>query len=178
MLKKEERIKVSENFYLDEFICKEIYMQIVYPKTQEILRTIKEKGIDSLYLIIRNGEKLKRLIKIAQFCRSRYNVSATINNWATGGERNNSGWRDQNSTVGAKLSAHKNCEAIDIVFQNLDEKDVFVDVTTNKSTFFNIGVREIEQGTYNEDTGEGWTHLSIRGFSATIVIVPFWKKKK
>ena len=177
MLKKEERIQVSKNFYLDEFICRELYIQLVYPKTNEFLSVIKEKGINSLFLLLRNGEKLRKLIDIAQFCRDRYNVSATINNWAIGGDRNNSGWRDPNSKVGAKLSAHKNCEAIDIVFANLDEKDVYVDVITNKNVFFKIGVREIEDGTYDNATGEGWTHLSIRGFHTTINIIPFWKKK-
>lgn len=177
MLKAEERINVSKNFYLDEFISKELYMQLVYPKTNEILLLIKEKGVNSLYLLLRNGEKLRKLINIAQFCRDRYAVSATINNWATGGERNDSGWRHPDSKVGAKLSAHKNCEAIDIVFTNLDEKEVFYDVTTNKSTFFKVGVREIEQGTYDEKTGEGWTHLSIRGYNTTVTIIPFWKKK-
>lgn len=177
ILKKEERIKVSKNFYLDEFINPVDYKNIIgdnYKDFQLLINTDIEKFFAHFFL----GKKLKVLINIAQFIRDRYNKPCTINNWGTGGSRIDSGYRNKLSTIGAPLSAHKTMNGIDIVIDGIHENDVYADVQTNQKSYMRVGVTEIEQGTWNKD-GEGWTHLGTRVTGLDYIkVIPFWNKSK
>ena len=92
------RIKVSDNFYLDEFVNPTTYNKFGY-KSQRYIRP--------------------ELIKIAQCLRSFTGLPCTINNWASGGAYKESGLRDFHTTTGASYSAHKFGAAIDIKIGDL-----------------------------------------------------------
>jgi hypothetical protein len=86
------RIRVSDSFFLDEFIHPSIY---------------RERGSRSISLIDH------RVILAAQFIREKTGRPIVINNWAVGGKYQDSGLRTFDSTVGAKWSQHKYGRAID-----------------------------------------------------------------
>ena len=91
-----DRIKLSDNFYLDEYIPKELYSQYLY--SPHILRCMLDA----------------RLIKADQKLRE-YFGSVIINNWWHGGERNWSGLRTWNSPYYSPTSQHSFGRASDIV---------------------------------------------------------------
>lgn len=126
-----ERIPVSKNFYLDEYIPKETYLQA---ETKEELINL----IDP------------RLFESDQMLRDVFG-SATINNWWVGGNRNYSGWRPVNCKIGAKGSDHKFGKASDKVFKNFSAKDVRVYIRKN---FKKLGITKIEDDIT-------WVHTSV-----------------
>lgn len=111
------RIKVSKNFYADEFLHPE------------------ETDINKIDL---------RLIDVAQWLRDTLAKSITINNYATGGQYKESGLRSQTTTTGAKKSAHKEGKAIDIKVSGMTAKDVYEFCLRNSDTLYEMGIREIE----------------------------------
>ena len=174
----EKRIRVSKNFFLDEFLSPKIY-ESLFLKKEDYWKSELEKSRDGFFTKFANGDKLKKLIDIAQFVRDRYGKPVTINNWGNGGDRTNSGVRDADSSVGAPKSAHKEWKGIDLIVEGITEQKIYMDVLSNQNDFLNIGVTEIEKDTWNEKTGEGWTHLSTRITGLNYIkIIPFWKKKK
>lgn len=176
MLKK--RIKVSKNFFLDEFLSPKIYEKLFLGK-EDYWQSVVDKNNGTFYKLFFNGIRLEKLVKIAQFLRDRYGKSVTINNWGSGGDRVNSGVRDKDSTEGAPLSAHKDWYAIDAVVSGVDEKDIHKDVINNQKEWMEIGVTEIEEGTWDESTGEGWSHLSTRPTGLNYIKrIGFWKKEQ
>lgn len=110
------RVKVSKNFFEDEF---------VYP------------GGDF-------AKVDPKLVTIAQWLRDQLGKSITINNYATGGQYKESGLRDVNTTTGAKRSAHKEGKAIDIKVSGMSAKDVYEFCLKNSDKLYELGVREIE----------------------------------
>jgi hypothetical protein len=109
-----QRIKISSNFNLDEFIPKEFYIS------------------------------LERLVNIAQFIREKTGESVTINNWYNGGTLNNRGFRMPNSTVGAPASQHKIMNAIDINIGRWTAAQMLQFIKNNSKELYNLGVRRIE----------------------------------
>lgn len=170
-----ERIQVSKNFFLDEFLPPQLYHNIVGDKTKAFVKLLAEDE-RKFYKLIPNEAKLRKLINIAQYVRDRYNKAIFINTWGIGGNRINSGFREKDSEVGAANSAHKSMEAIDFVSPSLKEGAIFYDIIKNQEEFYNVGITEIEEGTFNKATLEGWIHLSIRKTKAkSLTILPYYK---
>jgi len=177
MLQENERIKVSKNFYLDEFINPIDYHNFIRDRF-DYWSNLAKYEIKRFFKEFIHGDNLGKLVAIAQYTRDKYGKSVTINNWATDGPRKESGLRSKYTGTGAPLSAHKDMEAIDMIVSGIAEKDIFKDVISNPNEWYYLGVREIESGTWDQDNGEGWTHLSIRETNmVTIKIIPFYKKK-
>lgn len=173
----QKRIKVSANFFLDEFLSPKIYEKLFLGKEDYWQRQV-DRNDGTFYKLFFNGIRLEKLVNIAQFLRNRYGKSVTINNWGSGGDFVNSGVRDLDSTEGAPKSAHKDFYAIDAKVTGIDERDIYNDVIINQKEWMAIGVTEIEDGTWNKETGEGWSHLSIRPTGLSIIkVIKFWKKK-
>ena len=133
------RIKVSKNFYADEFLHPE------------------ETDINKIDL---------RLIEVAQWLRDALGKSITINNYATGGQYKESGLRSQTTTTGAKKSAHKEGKAIDIKVSGMTAKDVYEFCLKNSDTLYEMGIREIEDARYTPSwthlsTRGNWERIKI-----------------
>lgn len=77
------RIKLTDNFYLDEFIHPEIYKQFGSQSTKYIST---------------------KLVDLVQFIREDYGEAIFINTWFTGGGLKNSGLRDYKNPLGGKLN--------------------------------------------------------------------------
>lgn len=137
ILKKEDRIVVSETFFLDEFID-----PITYEK----------EGQNSINKID------KRLITIAQYIRDNIKASVTINSWSSGGQYQESGLRQDNTTTGAKLSQHKAGKAIDIKVKGVSSKDILEFVKQHAKQLYDLGLRRIEDISITPT----WFHLDLK----------------
>ena len=134
-----ERIKVSDNFYLDEFID-----PITYDKF----------GANSQRYI------RQEIIRIAQCLRSFTGLSCEINNWATGGAYKESGLRNFETSTGAKYSAHKFGGSIDIKIGKLDSYAMAQIIIDNYDDIFKgLGVTRIEDPKYTKGKNRSWLHI-------------------
>lgn len=131
------RIKVSENFYLDEFIQPTIYKRF--------------KGKSIWFLDI-------RLIRIAQLLRDITDKPVTINNWYTGGRYKDSGLRMLSGGIGAKYSQHRYGRAIDVKVEGLTIPQLLDVIVDNEEAFRNVGLTTIEDIKYTPT----WMHLDVR----------------
>lgn len=134
------RIKVTKNFFQDEFLSPGV--------TDISVMDIK-------------------IILVAQWIRDQLGRSVTINNYATGGQYKLSGFRPQNTTIGAKKSAHKEGKAIDIKVSGMTAKEVFEWCLQKADELYAMGIREIEDQRFTPS----WVHLSTRGNHSRIKII-------
>lgn len=135
------RIKISDNFFLDEFINKTTYRKFG-AKSQRYIRP--------------------ELVKIAQTIRSFTDLSCEVNNWINGGAYNESGLRDFNTSTGASYSAHKFGAAIDIKIGDLDSHEMAQIIIDNYEDVFKpLGVTRIEDPFYTKGKHRSWLHIDI-----------------
>lgn len=93
LIAEKNRIKVTNNFFLDELIHPDYYDGSRNP----------ERFLD------------RRIVEALQLIRNWIDEPITVNNWAVGGNRQFSGLRPMNSSIGAKYSQHKFGRAFDLV---------------------------------------------------------------
>lgn len=127
-------MKLSKNFWLQEFLPPEIF-------------EMSPAGI--LFLD-------PRIIAIAQAVRDRYGKPVTINNWMDGGNYINSGYRDPLCKVGALFSQHKFGRAADLKIEDMVEEEVRQDIIKNWDHFRQFGLTTIESDTLT------WVHCDCR----------------
>jgi hypothetical protein len=140
-------MQVSEHFDIREFVPPEIYNQF------------KD---NSIWFID------PKIIKVAEFVRSFFKKPVTINNWFTGGQYKESGYRLPNTTTGASLSQHKRGTAVDIKLPDVDYEEIRKIILANANTFMGAGVTTMEAGT------KTWIHLDCRNTGLNhILLVPF-----
>jgi hypothetical protein len=138
------RIKITDNFYLDEFIPPEIY---------------SVRGASSIELLD------IRIIAGVQFIREKAEakygsgVSFTVNNWFNKGTRHESGLRLPNTRTGAKWSQHKYGRAVDIVPKGLSVAQLFEIVKENERYLLDSGfITTVENIAFTKT----WLHVDCR----------------
>jgi hypothetical protein len=109
-----QRVKLSNNFNLDEFVSREFY------------------------------QGLERMVNIVQFIRTSTGVGVTINNWWGNGSLNNRGHRMPNTTVGSATSEHRVMNAVDINIGTWTGQQMFEWAERNAAELYRLGVRRIE----------------------------------
>jgi hypothetical protein len=135
-----KRIKVSENFSLDEFINPTTYKKFGY-KSQRYIRP--------------------EVIRIAQTIRSFTGLSVTINNWATGGGYKESGLRDFTTSTGASYSAHKFGAGADLKIGKLTSHEMAKIVIDNWDMFKELGLTRIENPDFTKGKNRDWLHFDV-----------------
>jgi len=144
------RIKISENFYLDEFVPKELHDLI-------------EKGSAQL-----SDYQDTRIQILVQWIRNNVGKSVNINNWINGGSMSERGVRMPNTSTGASKSRHKfeknnvgeiirKSDAIDIQIGTMSGKQMYDWAQENKEALFGLGVRTIEHFSLTP----GWLHMDL-----------------
>jgi len=132
-----ERIQLSDNLYLDEYIPEELYNKYIHKPH---------------YLI---GLLDVRLIDVDQFMRDRFGP-VTINNWYTGGNRNWSGIRLPNKPYYSQFSQHGYGRASDKKFNLITAEEVRQDIKENFTELYShLGLSCIEDGV-------SWLHSDVR----------------
>ena len=129
------RIKVSDNFYLDEYVHPEIYKRF--------------KGESKLYIN-------PQLFVLVQAIRSRWGKSITINNWYNGGRFINSGLRDYKNPLG-KLNRSRHYYGLCADLKTDDIKGLQQHVANNADYYYKLGLRVIEDFDYTKT----WLHISV-----------------
>lgn len=130
-------MKLSKNFYLQEFVTPDLY----------------KKWKDKSIIFIDD-----RLIHIAQFIRDRFNKPMTINNWNNDGSFRYRGYRPYNCRVGAHHSQHKYGRAIDFTISRMTIAEIHEDIKANKELYYEQGVRVIE----SIELAPTWMHIDCR----------------
>ncbi len=145
-----KRIKVTEDFYLDEFVAPEIYARF---------------GAKSILWL------RPEIFNIAQVLRNRFG-RVIVNNWANNGQigandflqlplniqKNyfrESGLRIPDTHTGAKYSLHKFGCAADLKFTDTKPEEVRKHILTNQRSYMNLGLRRMEAGT------SSWLHVDL-----------------
>lgn len=127
-------LQLSTNFKLYEFVPKEVYT---------VFGDRSIRFIDS------------RVPKMAQYIHDRYGHSVIINDWYSGGQYNESGFRVPDTKTGTRLSSHKRGTAIDIKVKGISALEIQQDLIANWSVMHqDSGITTIERGTPD------WTHVS------------------
>jgi uncharacterized protein YcbK (DUF882 family) len=131
-------VKLSNNFYLQEFVSKYIYQ--------------KYKDNATWYVD-------DRLIDLAQFIRDRYKKPVIINTWhySIEGAYQYRGHRPMNCKIGAKRSQHKYGRAFDFTV-DMPLTEVFSDIILNKEKFMKKGLTAIE----SIEKSRTWIHVDVR----------------
>ncbi len=150
-----ERIRVSQNFYLDEFVDPFTYLNEsdnglskMDPRTfdlAQLLRTKKGSSISinnwwGMYLkLLAEGKTIKQIIRLIENSRA-------VNKW--------SGYRPPHCRIGAKASKHRKGEAID---PKGNQNELFKIVKASIKEFYRFGLRRLE----NPKITSGWLHMDI-----------------
>jgi len=128
-----QRISISKNFYLDEYIPEHLYHQ--FESKPHILIGLLDK----------------RLITADQRLRNAFGP-VTINNWVDGGDRNWSGIRTPDSPFYSATSQHSWGRASDKIFSNATPEEVRDYIKLN---WKKLGITCIEENV-------GWVHSDVR----------------
>jgi hypothetical protein len=127
-------MNVTKNFTAEEFIPQEIYLNKDCSKLLQI-------GYP--------------LIKLCQEIRTKFGAPLYVNNWASGGPLNLSGYRSPECKLGAWKSQHKQFAAADL-HQSIMSQEEFKAFLIGNFDYFKIyGLTRIEANTV------GWTHIDM-----------------
>ncbi len=136
-----ERIAVSDNFNLDEFLNPTTYKRFKQNSTRYV----------------------HQMFAPAQLFRDLVKKSCTICNWMTGGAYKESGLRDPLTSTGAKYSMHKFGGAIDIKVKGMSSHEMAKIVKDNWQDFQRLGIRRIEDPNDTQSKwgskGQDWLHM-------------------
>lgn len=126
-----KRIKVSKNFYADEFLPKELYLDL-----------LKKGRIDIILLLIDS-----RILAATQYERDLFGPTY-INTWCNGydgGIRNWSGLRTPNSPYYSQYSMHTGkCMAVDTVSPKASAEEKREHIRNNYKIWRGLGITRIE----------------------------------
>jgi len=137
-----ERIKLTTNLYLDEYIPKDLYLK--FEKTPQILIGLIDE----------------RLIKADQMLRDQFGP-VTINNWYTGGDRQWSGLRTKESPDYSPTSQHSFGRASDKLFSQVDAETVRKYIAEH---WRELGITCIEAGV-------SWVHSDVRSWKGNQLLI-------
>lgn len=140
---------LSTHFSVEEFVPEVIF---------------KAYGLNSKWFID------QRLVILAEYIRGYFDEAVTINNWNTGGDFQNRGYRTPGSPVGAKLSQHRYGRAMDINVHGYSSDEVNKAIIDNFEKFKANGLTTIE----NVTATPTWTHVDIRwtGLETLLIVNP------
>ena len=137
------RIKLSDNLYLDEYIPKGLYQQ--YESKPHILIGLIDK----------------RLIDADQKLRNVFG-SVIINNWWNGGDRNWSGIRTSDSSFYSLTSQHTYGRASDKLFNSpAEEVREYI-----KQNWISLGITCIEENV-------SWVHSDVRWWQGNNLLIVY-----
>lgn len=135
-------MKVSKDFYLQEFVPPDIYNKF---------------GNNAIWFID------PKIIRIAQFLRDRFKQLVVINNWLFAGEGAKYKYSGFDPPVNGfrppdSLSQHRFGRAIDVKFSHTSIQEVANDIKNNFKIYKDFGLTTIE----NPEFTKTWLHIDTR----------------
>lgn len=93
-----------------------------------------------------------------------------LNDWKWGGDNDSRGWRPPEDPDGAEYSDHKYGRALDSVPQEVELKEIHLDIADNPEWYLDIGITTIESIEY----ATSWLHISNRwhSYDGILVVTP------
>lgn len=145
-----KRVAINEYFFLDEFIPPEIY---------------SVRGAKSISLMD------NRIIEGISLLRKYAGVPFVVNNWASGGNRDESGLRLPNTRTGAKWSQHKYGRAVDIVPKGMTVRQLFAILKAHEDEFVS---KKLITTVENVNHTLTWLHVDCRytGLNELLIVDP------
>lgn len=146
-----ERIQLTTNFCLDEFVDPSTY----FNEPDNGLSKIDMKVVNCVQLL---REKLGKSINVNnwwsyyQVNKDKKGISQIISEIENSSYSKWSGYRSSSCKIGAKASAHKLGKGAD---PKGDEKAMYDIVVENAKEFYDLGLRRIEDITITK----GWLHM-------------------
>ena len=150
-----QRIDVTNNFYLDEFVDPFTYFNSpdngyskIDPKVFKIAQLLREKKGSSIRInnwwgmyitLLEEGKTLEVIIRLIE-------NSQAVSKW--------SGYRPSHCKIGSSASKHKKGEAID---PKGNQDDLYKIVLKNIKAFYKLGLRRLE----NPKITKGWLHCDV-----------------
>jgi len=149
-LNKRDRIKISENFYLDEFMHPDLYKMFGAKSTRYLNKQLVE-----IVELLRRGFNRERQMHNPSLPE----IGFYLNNWANGGNLKNCGVRYFFKPH--KKGSHSRhywsfCADIHLT-AGVDEKELYDHILRNKDYYFRKGLTTLE----DYDDTPGWVHISI-----------------
>lgn len=137
------------NFDIREYVPKEVH---------------KRFGANSIWFID------PRIILIKQYIETNIGHKCFVNNWASGGTLNESGFRVPHSLTGAQYSQHKYGRAEDIHFLGITAKEAHWFVAEHWKDLSALGATTVE----NSIMTPTWLHIDTRwtGSSGMLTVMP------
>jgi hypothetical protein len=137
------------NFDIREYVPKEVY---------------KRFGASSIWFID------PRIVLIKQYFETHLTHKCFVNNWAQGGDLNESGFRVPHSLTGAQFSQHKFGRATDIHFLGITIQEVGRFVIDHWSDLSALGATTVEDITKTPT----WLHIDTRwtGLEKMLTVKP------
>lgn len=108
-------------------------------------------------------EAVEMLNQIREFI----GVPITVNNWATGGTYELSGFRPPDTSIGGKLSQHKFGRAFDLKFRNMTAADAHRRIRDDADKFMSFGLTTIEDIAFTPT----WVHIDCRITGQTDLLI-------
>jgi len=130
------RIKLTENFYLDEFIHPDIYKQFG-ARSQLYINPI--------------------LVELCQEIRENWGEPISINTWNAGGNFINSGLRDYKNPLNGRLNRSRHYYGLCADMKTRDIKGLQEHIYKNREKYYSLGLRVIERFKYTKS----WCHVSV-----------------
>jgi hypothetical protein len=139
---------ISKHYEIREFVPPEIYQLF---------------GERSIWFID------QRIVLLADWMCDYFGSHVVINNWHTGGQYHESGFRDPMTGTGAARSAHKRGIAADFKIKDIDPEFARDEIRKNFDALHSrFGITTIEQDT------PSWLHVDLRWTNQdTLLEVPF-----
>lgn len=131
-----DRLKLTNNFYLDEFIPQKQYDHF---------------GARARHLV------RPEIIKIAQKLRDLAGVPLYANDWAAGGSFQYRGYRPCDLLIGSPVSYHKMGMAIDLVSGSKSPAQLLKIIQENAGAFYRLGLRRCEDPKITKT----WLHIDM-----------------
>lgn len=139
-----KRVKISNNFYLDEYIPESLYKRLE-KHTQVMIGLIDD-----------------RLIRADQILRDKFGP-VTINNWWDGGDRTWSGLRLPESPVFSPNSQHTFGRASDKIFRDVSAEEVRKYI---EQDWKELGITCIEANV-------NWVHSDVRNTQMNELLIVY-----
>lgn len=130
-------MKVSQHFTIQEFVPPEVFAAF---------------GDKSIQFVD------PKIIMVVDLLRRKLGKPVTVNNWYSGGQYKESGFRMPTTATGASLSQHKFGRAADVKVEGMTSKEVYEFILLNKWELIGAGLTTLE----NIAATKTWVHMDVR----------------
>lgn len=112
----------------------------------------------------------KEAVQMLNDIRELFGVPFIVNNWHSGGQYKESGYRSPDTTTGGKLSQHKRGAAFDIKPIGMTPREIYDNILLDEEYFLKTGLTTLE----DIASTPTWVHVDNRwtGMDKILIVKP------